>query len=235
MTPTTTIDIVRPRRFRHEIKIPLNTADELLLRSQLERAFPHDKHADSHGEYRVSSLYFDTPNDLALREKMYGLPIRDKYRIRYYGTDLDFLRLEKKSKHGSVSKKTQARLTLDQVQKILAKDIAWMQESKDALLVKFYTLLRFEGLNPASITRYDRTAYTFEAGNVRVTIDRNLHISQDPHHFLHPNHPLIPAGDLAILEVKYDEYLPDIVRLLVGLENRRASAYSKYAASRRFG
>ncbi len=222
------------KQFRHELKIQLNQADEILLRSRLSRVFETDLHADSHGTYRVSSLYFDTWNDQALREKLSGLQIRDKYRIRYYGEDLSFIRLEKKSKHGSVSHKSQCRLTLEQVKRILDGEIDWMLDSTEPLLVDFYIKIRHEGMRPTSITRYDRTAYRHEAGNVRLTIDRNLHISWDPADFLVTDKPLFPTADPAILEIKYDEFLPDIVRQVTGLSGRRAAAFSKYAASRRY-
>lgn len=239
MTATTMIVTMMTRshppvKYRNELKIQLNPADEIILRSRLRRVFSPDKHADSHGSYRVSSLYFDTPDDLALREKISGLAVRDKYRIRYYNQNLDFIRLEKKSKNGSVSTKRQVRLSLEQVKRILKMDIGWLLDSDEPLLVELYTKMRHTGLRPTSITRYDRSAYRHEAGNVRLTIDRNLHISWDPSDFLRPAQALFPTGDRPILEVKYDDFLPDIVRQVVGLSNRRSGAYSKYAASRRF-
>lgn len=238
MTPATTTPTTmtsRPvQKYRNELKIQLNPADKIILRSRLSRVFETDKHADSHGNYRVSSLYFDTPEDQALREKLSGLQMRDKYRIRYYGKNLDFIRLEKKSKHGSVSTKRQARLSLEQVEKILAMDIDWLLDAADPLLVELYVKIKHEGLRPRSITRYDRTAYHFEAGNVRLTIDQNLHIGWDPYDFLDPEKHLFPTTDAPILEIKYDDYLPDIVRQMTGLASRRVAAYSKYAASRRY-
>ena len=244
MTPTTMIatmtiatmmtKVVREKKYRNELKIHLNTADEIILRSRLSRVFKPDPHADSHGNYRVSSLYFDTAEDQALQEKIAGLEVRHKYRLRYYGNDLDFIRLEKKSKYGSVGQKRQSKVTVEQVRKILKGDLAWMLDTNDALLLELYTLMCHKGLRPRSITQYDRSAYAFEAGNVRLTIDRNLHVSWDPEDFLHPEKKLFPTGDPALLEVKFDEFLPDFVRNLVGLANRRVSANSKYAASRRY-
>lgn len=222
------------RQYRNELKIQLHPADEVILRSRLGKVFPLDKHADSHGNYRVSSLYFDTPDDQALREKISGLAVRDKYRLRYYNQALDFIRLEKKSKVGSVLTKLQHRISLSQVEQILAGDIDWLLSSEEPLLVDLYLKMAHDGMRPTSITQYDRTAYRFEAGNVRLTIDRNLRISWQPKDFLDPAKKLFPSADQAILEIKYDNYLPDIVRQVVGLSNRRAAAYSKYAVSRRY-
>ena len=49
------------------------------------KLFPHDPHAGADGTYRVTSLYFDTPYDSALREKLDGVNRREKFRLRYYG------------------------------------------------------------------------------------------------------------------------------------------------------
>lgn len=38
-----------------------------------------------------------------------------------------------------------------------------------------------------------------------------------------------------ILEVKYDEYLPDVIRMLLQMEDVRQHSYSKYGECRKFG
>ena len=46
---------------------------------------------------------------------------------------------------------------------------------------------------------------------------------------------LLPAlPGVTVLEVKYDEFLPEIVSLAVQTPDRRAGACSKYALCRRF-
>ncbi|WP_376711890.1 VTC domain-containing protein, partial [Bacillus paralicheniformis] len=41
--------------------------------------------------------------------------------------------------------------------------------------------------------------------------------------------------NLVILEVKYDEYLPDIIKYLLQSVATRTEAYSKYQLSRMYG
>ncbi len=80
-TETQTVIIEKePKKFRHEIKYIINPADDRILAMRLRKMFPHDRHAGSHGSYRVSSLYFDTPYDTALQEKLYGVRKREKFR-----------------------------------------------------------------------------------------------------------------------------------------------------------
>ena len=86
----------QPMKLRHEYKFSINEADDYIVSNRLRKLFKHDEFADEFGNYRVSSLYFDTPNDKALRQKLDGVSEREKFRIRYYNDDLSFIRLEKK-------------------------------------------------------------------------------------------------------------------------------------------
>ena len=120
-------------RFRHEWKHMINRMDDQVVSSRLRKLFPHDAHADSHGIYRVSSLYFDTPYDKALRQKMDGVNQREKFRIRYYNSDLSFIRLEKKMKVNGLCAKRSARLTKTQVEQILRGDLNFLLKSDEPL------------------------------------------------------------------------------------------------------
>ena len=72
--------------YRHEWKIELSPSDLLILRQRLRRVLQPDAHAVD-GRYLIRSLYFDTPEDRALREKLDGVSRREKFRIRYYNGD----------------------------------------------------------------------------------------------------------------------------------------------------
>ena len=222
--------------FRHELKHQITSAEDRIVSERLGRLFPRDSHAGPDGVYRVNSLYFDTPEDKALLQKTAGTDRREKFRLRYYGESPGFLRLEKKIKKGGLCSKRSARLTYKQAEKILTGNIDFLLESKDALLIELYSKIQGELLRPRTIVSYDREAYIFGPGNVRVTLDRNLCTYTSCKSFL-----CLPAGHLetgqgtTILEVKYDAFLPDIVRMAVQVPDRKTGAYSKYAACRRYG
>ena len=128
--------------FRHEDKHQIHPREDLVLAKRLRLLLPHDPYAGVDGSYRVTSLYFDTPYDKALREKRDGVDRREKFRLRYYGTDTGFLRLEKKCKvHGLCSKRS-ARVTPEQVQSLLAGDYAFLLRSDHALLRELYSKLQ---------------------------------------------------------------------------------------------
>lgn len=225
----------QPLKLRHELKHRINPQDDLILASRLRKLFRHDANADSHGIYRVSSLYFDTPYDKALRQKIDGINQREKFRLRYYGDDISFIRLEKKFKINGLCGKHSVPVTPAQVQQILCGDISFLLYCEHPLLLELYSKLKGQLLSPKTIVTYDRESFVFEPGNVRITIDRNLRSGLGNTDFLDPHQKRTPASDgLSVLEVKYDAFLPELVSMAVQIPNRQAGAYSKYAVCRRY-
>ena len=205
-----------------------------MLSSRLRKLFLHDKNADSHGIYRVSSLYFDTPTDKALRQKIDGVNCREKFRLRYYGDDLSFIRLEKKYKINGLCGKRSTRITQEQVKMLLMGEIAFLLDG-DMLMRELYSKMKGQLLAPKTIVTYDREAFLFAPGNVRITLDRNVRTGLASLDFLNPGLYHVPVSDgLTVLEVKYDEFLPEIVKMAVQIPNTQASAYSKYAVCRKY-
>ena len=112
--------------FRHEWKHPISPGDLLVLRRRLRLMARPDGHG-SQGRYLVRSLYFDTPSDRALREKIDGVDRREKFRIRCYDLDPSFIRLEKKSKANGLCRKEAAHLSAGEVRALLTGDLGWME------------------------------------------------------------------------------------------------------------
>ena len=109
-------------------------------------------------------------------------------------------------------------------------------DSDRPLVKELYTKMRGQGLAPKTIVDYTRDPYIYAPGNVRVTLDYNIRTGMRCTDFLNPECVTVPAGDpVVILEVKWDEYLPDIIRDIVQLGNRRTGGFSKYAACRIYG
>ena len=224
-------------KMRHEIKHEITYHDMIILRKRLQTVMKRDSYAKD-GIYKIRSLYFDNISDKALREKIDGVNHREKFRIRYYNDDTSFIRLEKKSKKSGLGNKQMATLTLEEAQKIIDGDYEWMKSCKDRpLILELYTKMVLQGLRPKTIVDYTREPFTFDAGNVRVTLDYNIRTGLKCTDFLNSDCITIPAGDTntIILEVKWDNYLPDIIKDIVQLEGRRGAAFSKYAVSRIYG
>ena len=235
MTTVTTTGTTKSIQLRHELKHQISLQEDLVLAGRLRRLFHHDAHAGTDGTYRITSLYFDTPYDAALREKLDGVDRREKFRLRYYGERPDFLKLEKKFKVNGLCGKRSARLTWSEAERLLSGEDAFLLERGEPLLTELYHKLRGTLLRPRTVVCYDREAFLYAPGNVRVTLDRDLRTCGDSAGFLSPGaFPLRPLEGVTVLEVKYDAFLPDLVRLAVQTPGRRAGACSKYALCRRF-
>lgn len=223
--------------FRHEWKHMLNQAELWEIRGRLRILMRQDPHAGADGRYEIRSLYFDDLNDKALREKLDGVDRREKFRIRYYNGDTGFIHLEKKSKVSGLCNKQAVLLTQSEAQAIVDGQTDWMREAKDRpLLMELYAKMKTQGLRPKTIVDYTREPFIYGPGNVRVTLDYNIRTGLRATDFLNPGCITILAGDApAVLEVKWDAYLPDLIRLAVQLGSRQASAFSKYAACRIYG
>lgn len=222
-------------KYRHEWKHEISYVDMLVLRQRLSAVMKRDEHAID-GKYLIRSLYFDNAADKALREKVDGVNIREKFRIRYYNNDTSLIHLEKKSKVNGLCLKDSVALSFEQAQAIANGDYGWMIDSGVPLIQELYSKLMSQGLRPKTIVDYLREPFVFAPGNVRVTLDYNIRTGMNCTDFLNSNCVTVPAGDAPIiLEVKWDEYLPDIIRDAVQLPNCRVGAFSKYAVCRIYG
>lgn len=235
--------------FRHEWKHEINASDAAAVRQRLIAVTKPDSHAQdvsisdiSGGSgihryaYIIRSLYFDNLTDKALREKIDGVNMREKFRIRYYNGDAAVIHLEKKRKCNGLTSKESAPLTRGEVQKILCGDYGFMAHSPYTLVAELYHKMRTEGLTPKTIVDYTREPFVYAPGNVRVTLDYNIRTGMSWKDFLNPDCVTIPiGGEVIIMEVKWDAFLPDIIRDAVQLTGRRAGAFSKYAACRIYG
>lgn len=222
-------------QYRHEWKHEISLSDRLALRARLGAVCRRDSHTVD-GRYQIRSLYFDTPADKALREKIDGVNRREKFRIRYYNGDSSLLHLEKKSKLNGLSAKEVTELSAAEAQAIVDGRLDWMPGSGRPLVQELYHKMRTQGLRPRTIVDYTREPFVYPPGNVRVTLDYHIRTGLGCTDLLNPDCVTIPAGEsVTILEVKWDAFLPGVIRDAVQLPNRRAGAFSKYAQCRIYG
>ena len=223
--------------FRHEYKHFINTLDYHTLRQRLKAVAKPDPNAGANGRYHIRSLYFDNGDDKALREKLYGLPNREKFRLRIYNTGHDLIRLEKKSRLNGLCIKQSAEITEAQAKRMLAGDTEWMTQTENAVLTEFYAKICYQRLRPKTIVDYWREAYIYPFGNVRITFDSDVRTGLYSTDLFDRDLPTVSTGEqgVLLLEVKYGEFLPDIIRDLIQTNTRHTEAFSKYAASRIYG
>lgn len=219
-------------KFRHELKHSINTVEYMSIRQRIDAVCKKDENSD--GAYTVKSLYFDNFNDEALKEKLEGFNKREKFRIRYYGTDKSFIRLEKKSKINSLCNKVSAVITEEEVSKIIKNDYAFLKDSNKPLLCELYSKMTTKMLKPKTIVTYKREAFVYSAGNVRITFDSDIRTGMNSIDFLNDDAIAVSTGSNTILEVKYDEFIPQIILDAVQTGGQSAKAFSKYAVARMY-
>jgi SPX domain protein involved in polyphosphate accumulation len=196
-----------------------------------------DTFALEDGKYKIRSLYFDNPQNKALMEKINGVNNREKFRIRYYNNDTSLIKLEKKSKINSLCQKNSVIITEQECTMLLSGEIKWLLESNNPLLIEFYSKTNNQLLRPKTVVDYKREAYTFNPGNVRVTMDSEIKSGLFSKDFLNPLLPTIEVSQIGhiILEVKFDNFLPEIIRDVIQTNERSSTSISKYAACRIYG
>ena len=222
-------------KFRHEWKHEINASDFITITQRLSAVARPDAHGNE-GNYIIRSLYFDNSSDKALREKIDGVNRREKFRLRYYNNDISYIHLEKKSKYNGLSSKELVQVSNTDVEKLLNGKYQWLAEPKTPLTNELYSKMMSQGLRPKTIVEYERKAYIYKPGNVRITLDYHIRTGMLSTDFLNKECILIPIRNPnVIMEVKWDGFLPEIIRDTVQLKGRFSSAFSKYAACRIYG
>ena len=222
--------------YRNEIKHIIDAGDKAAICANLRAVAHLDPHAGERGYYQIRSLYFDNIADKALREKIDGVSEREKFRIRYYDGNTSVIHLEKKVKRGGLGYKVSTSISAEEAQRTVDGDTTWMPASARGLVIELYAKMKSQGLRPRTIVDYTRIPFIYGPGNVRVTIDENIRTGLHCTDFLNPNCVTIPAGrPVMLLEVKWDEYLPSVIRRAVQVKNRGAGAFSKYETCRIYG
>lgn len=219
-------------QFRHELKFLITNSEAEILRRRLTTFMRLDPHTDLTGNYRVRSLYFDDLNFSAYRDKMDGVPSRQKFRIRIYNSTSNRITLERKIKEDSFVQKQSAPLTRSQVEMLQSGNYSFLLKTPHPLHKIFYFEVVSRVLRPTLIVEYEREPYLYEYGDVRVTFDRNVRAvlaREDIFSTYLPTALVLEPGKL-ILEVKYTQFFPSMIRDLLPTHGVEFVALSKYVS-----
>ncbi len=221
---------------RRELKFEMTTMDCYLLRNKLKHFMEIDPHANKDGKYLIRSVYFDNFNDKVLTQKKEGFYERDKFRVRLYDFNTNYLNLEKKSKRNNLTYKQKCRLTANEYEKIRNSEIVWMENDSRPLVQELYVQMKLYQLKPVTVVDYEREVFIYRYGNVRITFDGSIKTSLRNNDLLNADLAMVHTNpEIVVLEVKYDEFLPGIIKQLLQVGDMRQGAYSKYHVSRMYG
>ena len=221
------------KKYRYEKKYMINPQQKRVITSRLEKFCQMDPNATDDNSYRVSSLYFDDYMNSGVEDKLIGNLKRKKFRIRVYNGSDDFIKLERKVKHGNMCLKDAVRISREQYNAIKSGDLSILKNLENAVCRDFYALYRNRKLRPRIIVDYTRQCFIFPQGNVRVTMDSNLHTSVGKCDLFSPG-TFIPvlSKEQIVLEVKYSGFLPSVIRDMVQQGSGNMEAISKYTYCR---
>ena len=226
------------KKYRNELKYICTEAELRILELRIKAICKRDPHVDSTGTYDIRSIYFDDLNDTCFKENEAGTDPRSKYRIRIYNGDDSRITLEKKSKSHGMTHKESTPLSREQFDAIISgrsRNIFDAANQSSSLLNELELKMNMNGLRPKVVVAYRRTPFIYNAGNVRITFDRNIGHSTSFNTFFDKDIPLFPvlANGTHVLEVKYDELLPDYIYEVLNLDNLIYTNFSKYYLSRK--
>ena len=223
-------------KYRHELKYICTAAELAMIQGRIHHLIPLDSHAGENGMYQIRSLYFDDYYDRCYYENENGTDPREKFRIRIYNGKTDKISLELKKKERGKTLKLSCPLTEEQCRMLMRGEVLPDSDEYPPVLQKLLLQMKTAMLRPKIIVEYDRVPYVYKLGNVRITLDKNISSSSAIDTFLNPTipkRPIMPAGQ-HVLEVKFDEFLPDYIYHTLQLRNLRQTAFSKFYLCRKF-
>ncbi|MCL2051247.1 MAG: polyphosphate polymerase domain-containing protein [Lachnospiraceae bacterium] len=225
------------KKCRREIKFELSKAEYLVAKNRIALLLDCDKNAGKAAGkdgYFVRSIYFDDLRETAFTEKVNGVFDRRKFRIRTYNNDLGFIKLECKEKFNRWISKKSARIDEKACESLLNCDFPVSFANEEGVLKEFYFAAKESGLRPVIGVDYYREAFIYPASNLRITFDRQLRAScLSEFAIVKPKEKeefSVPAyhNDSVVMEIKFDDFMPEIVRAVIPYETGKPLAISKY-------
>ena len=228
-------------KWRHEYKYysPENVLKVIQFR--VESLLEKDSHAGEKGFYHIRSIYFDDYFNTCYKENEDGTDPREKFRIRIYNNSPERISLELKQRKQGKCLKSSVNFSYERLKALMNMDmtspILSVTDEDSFLYKKFYSQIQFRNLHPVNIVCYDRVPFIYKDGNVRVTFDRNIRSGSDFTKFFDDDLPtrLILPVDTNLIEVKFDEFLPDFIYEILQTGELKQTSFSKYYLCRKFG
>lgn len=221
---------MKEKRYRHEFKYLISSAFIPVLLNRIHGLMWLDPHTGSDGRYEIRSLYFDDYDNSCFYDNENGTDLRSKYRIRIYNGSDERISLERKRSEHGMKQKEICTITRDQAERFMRGVYLRDASMQERELQKLTISMAAGGLRPVIIVDYTRIPYIYKEGNVRITFDTGISSSNALGSFFDlqiPRRPVMPAGK-ELLEVKYDAYLPDEIRMALQLDELQYTAFSKY-------
>ncbi len=225
--------IEQQNKYRHELKYICRDEELRIIEQKIAPIMKLDPHTNSRGEYLIRSLYFDDYQYSCFYDNENGTDPREKYRIRAYNYSKEKITLEKKRKRNGMTWKDVCVIDQAVYEEMAIRSITGLSicsQDGHSLLNEWIVQNKTQCLRPVMLGEYIRTPYIFHLGNVRVTFDRNICVSMQTDKMFEKDISrisILPTG-YHILEVKWDDLLPDVIYQLIEDGHMIQTTFSKF-------
>ncbi|MGM0378932.1 MAG: VTC domain-containing protein [Bacillota bacterium] len=210
---------------RFEYKYLIDDHIYNLLKNELSIVLDSDKNHINNEGYVVYSHYLDDINNKDYYNSLIGFKKRKKFRVRYYNDNFDYIKLEKKIKIDDKVKKENIKINKKEYKSILNQNYNFIKNEKAK------SELNSRDYKAKLLIKYDRLAYTLPFNDIRITLDSNLRYKNN---YLNKNKIFrnVDKEYKRILEVKFNNFLPNHVKMILEKYNLNRLSISKYVISR---
>jgi len=221
---------------RQEKKYLINLEQYYYLSRRFSSLLMEDKHSSGDG-YFVQSLYFDSLDDTDFNEKIDGVDVRKKIRLRNYGANSLSAKLEMKQKQGMLQKKRSLTLDKAQSHRIINGDYSALLESNSDFARECFGIMNMQCYRPKAVVMYTRKVFAAQENEIRITFDHDIKGSESNFDIfsndLVGNTLLDPF--LVVMEVKFNGFLLSYIKDIINEVNASESAVGKYCIGRAVG
>ena len=219
--------------YREEKKFLLPISEMHRLSGKLEQVMMQDAHNGVNG-YTIRSMYFDSIDERDFREKIDGIELRRKIRLRIYDPNASFAMLEMKQKEGAYQKKRSLRIERKDALELTSGKYDSLLRYQDPFAAECYGMMQMYCYRPKTIVDYQRKAFIAKENKIRITFDHNIRATETNFDLFSANLNTYPVFDAfhCVLEVKYNGFLLSYIKDLVNGADRSALSVSKYCLAR---
>ena len=219
--------------YRQEKKYFMTLPDMRELSGRLASVMIQDGHNGADG-YRIRSLYFDTVDEKDYTEKIDGVELRRKIRLRIYDPGADFAMLEMKQKEGNYQKKRSLRVRRQDAIELARGRYDSLLKYSDPFAAECYGVMRMQCYRPKTVVEYRRKAFVAKENKIRVTFDSEIRATETSSELFSPELNMWPVLDAfnGVLEVKYNGFMLSYIKNLIDGANRSELSVSKYCLAR---
>lgn len=219
--------------YRSEWKYYISLSEYYYLRRLLQNIMTPDPNMGPGGEYYIRSLYFDSVDNIDYLTKVAGLENRKKIRLRIYDTDSDKVKLEVKNRFNSYMQKESLSITRDDALQMIDGNFEVLDGFEASVAQKAKNIMVDNAYTPKVIVDYEREAFIYPEHNVRITFDKNIRAAFSDRLF-DPDLLMTPViiEPMMVLEVKFDQMLPEYIKNAISTARILNSSVSKYCMAR---